>query len=74
MRMKRVSQGKAEVIHVETDLGIVNIYVKLHDQDGRRVERIEYLPNRYAGERPVRTLDRVSTIIAYEDVGAAAAD
>lgn len=56
-RMKHVSQGRADVIHVETDLGIVNIYVGLRDTEGRRVERIEYRPNEYAGE-PVVVMER----------------
>ena len=44
------------MIHVETPLGIVNIYVGLRDAEGRRVERVEMIPNRYAGE-PKVTVD-----------------
>lgn len=40
-------------LHVETPLGIVNIYVGLRDATGRRVERIEVIPNNYAGEPKV---------------------
>ena len=53
MRMKRVTSGRAECIHVETPLGIVNIYVGLRDNKGRRVERISVQPNQYAGEPKV---------------------
>ena len=54
--MKTVTPGRARIVHVETTLGIVNIYVGLRDEQGRRVERIEVLPNRYAGE-PAVTFD-----------------
>lgn len=52
-RMKRVVVGRAEIIHVETRLGIVNIWVGLHDNEGRRVETVEMIPNQYAGEKKV---------------------
>lgn len=38
------------IIHVETPLGIVNIYLGLHDEQSRRVERVVMIPNQYAGE------------------------
>lgn len=54
--MKTVTPGRARIVHVETTLGIVNIYVGLRDAHGRRVERVEMLPNQYAGE-PRVTVD-----------------
>lgn len=50
--MKRVVHRKG-LLHVETPLGIVNIRVGLHDRKGRRVESIEVLENRYAGQPKV---------------------
>ena len=50
-------QKRDDYIHIETPLGIVNIYPGLHDQRGRRVDAIEMIPNdRYAGERIVRRM------------------
>jgi hypothetical protein len=43
----------ARVVHVETELGIVNIHVGLTDREGRRVESVMMNPNRYAGEKKV---------------------
>lgn len=54
--MKTVTPGRARIVHVETTLGIVNIYVGLRDAHGRRVERVEMIPNRYAGE-PLVTVE-----------------
>lgn len=51
--IKTVRPGRARLVHVETSLGIVNIYVGLRDAAGRRVERVEIIPNDYAGERRV---------------------
>jgi hypothetical protein len=54
--MKRVSiTGKRgpQILHVETDLGIVNIYVGLMDDFGRRVESVELIADDYAGEPKV---------------------
>ena len=48
--IKTVTPGRARIVHIETTLGIVNVYVGLRDAHGRRVERVEMLPNRYAGE------------------------
>jgi hypothetical protein len=42
------------ILHVETDEGIVNIYVGLHDKLGRNVTTVECLPDNYAGEARVR--------------------
>lgn len=44
---------KTRLLHVETPLGIVNIYLGLTDIKGRRVERVDMLPNNYSGERKV---------------------
>lgn len=48
--MKRVKVGRARVVHIETTLGIVNVWVGLSDNKGRAVEHIEVIPNCYAGE------------------------
>ena len=41
------------ILHVETELGIVNIHLGLRDRYGRRVEAVAMLPNCYAGESRV---------------------
>ena len=51
-----VPRKKDRIIHVETALGIVNIWLGLMASQGQRVERVEILPNDYAGE-PKVTLD-----------------
>jgi hypothetical protein len=51
-----VPRRKDRIIHVETELGIVDVYLRLHDASGRRVERVEIIPNGYAGE-PCVTLE-----------------
>jgi hypothetical protein len=48
----------ARVIHVETELGIVNIYVGLTDHLGRKVESVSMLPNEGAGDPVVRVRGR----------------
>ena len=45
-------RGK-RIIHVETELGIVNIYLGFHDKRGRKVEVISMNVNKLAGERKV---------------------
>lgn len=47
---------KKGLLHVETPNGIVNIRVGLTDSEGRSVDSIECLPDRYVGE-PAVTLD-----------------
>lgn len=42
------------ILHVETELGIVNIHIGLHDDDGHDVESVELLPDDYSGEPQVR--------------------
>jgi len=56
--MKIVRPGRARIVHVETPLGIVNIYVGLTDIKGRRVEAVEMIPNEYAGEPKVKVVGR----------------
>lgn len=51
--IKTVRPGRARIIHVETPLGIVNIYLGLRDEQGRHVEQVEMIPNRYVGEPKV---------------------
>ena len=48
--IKRVDAGRARIIHVETELGIVNIHLRLTDTKGRKVERVSMIPDQYAGE------------------------
>lgn len=45
-----VPKGGKTLIHVETPLGIVNIYLGLRDRLGRRVESVSMLPNGCCGE------------------------
>lgn len=55
MRKQRTITARAsELIHIETPLGIVNIYTGLTDTAGRRVESVQMIPNNYAGEPAVR--------------------
>lgn len=48
----------ARIIHVETELGIVNIYVGLTDQRGRRVNTVELVGSRCAGEPEIKVVGR----------------
>ena len=48
-----VPRKKDRIIHIETALGIVNIWLGLTDSQGRRVERVEILTDAYAGEPKV---------------------
>lgn len=63
--IKRVRAGKARVVHVETALGIVNVYLGLHDDKGRRVETVEIIPTAAVGglriERRGRRLVELKT-------------
>lgn len=52
MQTVRPKRG-VRVVHVETQLGIVNIYLNLHDKQGRRVETVTLSGNNYAGEKRV---------------------
>ena len=47
--MKTICHHKG-CLHIETPLGIVNITVGLHDKYGRRVESVQVIASRYAGE------------------------
>jgi hypothetical protein len=58
--MRHVIPKRGEIIHVETPNGIVNIYTGLQDREGRSVDRIEVIPDNYAGEnKVVRRGDRL---------------
>lgn len=48
MQTVHVKRG-ARIVHIETELGIVNIYVGLRDRLGRRVENVRMSPGRYVG-------------------------
>ena len=42
------------LVHVETDLGVVNIWLHLHDEQGNRVERVSVMPDdHYASNKKV---------------------
>ncbi len=41
---KNVTLRAGQVLHVETPLGIVNIYAGLSDADGRSVDTVELIP------------------------------
>jgi hypothetical protein len=71
MRQRTISmtstrRNAPRLLHVETPLGIVNIYTQLNDSEGRRVERVEYIPNDYAGEPKVATDNGTRAIRAVE--------
>jgi hypothetical protein len=55
MQRVKIKRG-TEIVHVETELGIVNIYLGLCDDEGRRVESIELLADDIYGE-PKVTVD-----------------
>lgn len=44
----------ANVLHIETPNGIVNIRVGLRDRLGRAVDSVQCIPDEYAGEPKVR--------------------
>lgn len=68
--MKRVSHKKG-ILHVETALGIINIHVGLTDSEGRSVERVEIIPDRFMGEQTVvRVGDRLVRSKDSKDVSA----
>jgi hypothetical protein len=52
-RVKTVHIGHAGAIHIETELGIINIYLGLTDVHGRRVEAVQMIPNALPGELAV---------------------
>ena len=52
-RISHTSRSKDKLLHIETDLGIINIRVGLTDTDGHRVESVEIIVNKYAGEPEV---------------------
>lgn len=53
MKYQKNITHKKGLLHVETPLGIVNIYVGMNDYKGRRVESIELCPDQYLGENKV---------------------
>ena len=52
--MRTITHYKSETLHIETDLGIVNIKPGLFDRHGRKVTFVEVIPDRYAGEQKVK--------------------
>jgi len=41
------------LLHIETPLGLINIRVGLMDSQGRIVESIEVIPDKFAGENKI---------------------
>lgn len=60
------STARADILHIETDLCIVNVRVGLHDADGRAVTTVEIIPDQYAGEPRVRLDGSASTRVIQE--------
>lgn len=53
-RISHTSRSRDNLLHIETDLGIVNIRTGLYDAiNDCPVESIEIIPDKYAGETPV---------------------
>lgn len=56
MAKKRLAHAKwlnENCLHIETQLGIVNVYVGLHDLKGRRIESVEIIPDTKEKGAPV---------------------
>lgn len=51
--MKTVTWYKAETLHIETTIGIINVRPGLFDRFGRRVVSVEVIPSYGAGDRKV---------------------
>jgi hypothetical protein len=56
-KTRSVVAGDGELVHVETPLGIVNVYTGLRDRHGRRVDAVEMIPNSDVAGPPVRVYD-----------------
>jgi hypothetical protein len=53
--MQRVKIGRrTRILHIETELGVINVHLGLSDHRGRRVEAVMMNPNQYAGELVVK--------------------
>jgi len=46
-RIRHNSHSKKKLLHIETDLAIINIRVGLYDEDDRRVEVVQVICNDY---------------------------
>jgi hypothetical protein len=66
--ISHTSKSKDKLLHIETDLGIINIRVGLTDTEDRRVESIEIIRNNYAGE-PKVILDGYTNSRLIEEKG-----
>jgi hypothetical protein len=66
--ISHTSKSKDKLLHIETDLGIINIRVGLTDTEGRRVESIEIIRNNYAG-KPKVILDGYTNSRLIEEKG-----
>lgn len=63
-RIRHTSRARDNVLHIETDLGIINITVGLHDSQGRRVEHISVISDgdRFLPKRVIQEGDRLIEI------------
>jgi len=59
---------KTELVHIETPLGIVNVWLGLNGSDGSRRERVEYIPNNSFGEPKVKMLNDTVALLAIEEL------
>ncbi len=66
IRFYDTPRKKDRKLHVETDLGIVNITIGLEDTEGRRVEHVEIVPNNYTGQSQVATDEDVRGVRMVE--------
>jgi hypothetical protein len=55
--IRHTSRSRDPLLHIETDFGIVNIRVGLHDTDGNAVTSIEIIPDHVDWERRNRTIE-----------------
>ena len=57
--MKRITHTRGSgdpLLHIETDFGIVNVRVGLHDAHGNAVTSVEIIPDRVDWEEEGRTI------------------
>jgi hypothetical protein len=70
-RITHTSDSGDRLLHIETDFGIVNIRVGLHDADGNAVTYVEIIPDRVDWEERGRTIvldgDANNRLIAKTD-------
>jgi hypothetical protein len=55
-RITHTSKSGDRLLHIETDFGIVNVRVGLHDADGNAVTSVEIIPDRVDWDEKGRTI------------------